>query len=122
MRKTLPTSWFGRTVLENLVGLSQCGWRSMLQAKRSSATDKVRSRASFRPWLEGLEDRCVPAITANPDYATVTGGQAYNGASVPANDTDSEGEELWAMMDTMPSHGMGTLNTDGTYTYTADAT
>ncbi len=96
-------------------------WFAHLPHDTQDLGRRARRRARrVRPVVEELETRCVPTITTNMDFATVTAGVLYQGASVLANDVDSEGLQLWAMPGTDPSHGTLSINSDGTYTYTAD--
>jgi VCBS repeat-containing protein len=70
------------------------------------------------------------SVTAVNDAPTAA-GEAYSTAEdtaltvappgVLANDTDPDGEPLTAVLESVPSHGTLTLNTDGSFTYTPAA-
>ena len=61
------------------------------------------------------------APDAADDAHSTGGGQALNGASVLANDSDPDGDGMTAVKLGDPSHGSVSLAGDGTFTYTPDA-
>ena len=60
-------------------------------------------------------------VEANPDAATINEDQVLNGASVLANDVNTDAGVLRAKVKVEPTHGALLLNADGTYTYTPQA-
>jgi VCBS repeat-containing protein len=67
----------------------------------------------------------IVAVNAQNDYASVSQGGSVsvltNGAtSVLANDQNSGGDTLTAVLTASPAHGSVQLNSDGTFTYTHD--
>src|SRR5262249_42789922 len=94
--------------------------RSAWTALRPGRTPRPPAR---RLWLEVLEDRRVPSVTAVDDHFTTTPGTPTN-LNVLANDSNPTGPGLQVLSSTAVSPSGPTLmqNADGTFTFSSAAT
>ncbi|BAV04820.1 thrombospondin type 3 repeat family [Filimonas lacunae] len=60
-------------------------------------------------------------VAVNDTYTLAEDETLSNAASVLVNDTDPDGDTLYTILVAPPSHGIITLNADGTFSYTPDA-